>query len=68
MKAKEVMKKYNITRVTLSHWVKRGWIKVDILPSGRYNYIEIKEIYILSRLLIEKSCFFYVLKIKNLTL
>ncbi len=44
MKAKEVMKKYNITRVTLSHWVKRGWIKVDILPSGRYNYIEIKEI------------------------
>ena len=33
-----------------------------------YHYIEIKEIYILSRLLIEKSCFFYVLKIKNLTL
>lgn len=39
MKAKEVMKKYNITRNTLSNWVKRGLIKVDRTPSGRYVYL-----------------------------
>lgn len=38
MKAKEVMKKYDITRNTLSNWVKRGWIKVEKMPSGRYIY------------------------------
>jgi predicted site-specific integrase-resolvase len=42
MKAKEIMKKYNITRNTLSNWVKKGWIKVEKLPSGRYIYIDIK--------------------------
>jgi predicted site-specific integrase-resolvase len=42
MKAKEIMKKYNITRNTLSNWVKKGWIMVEILPSGRYIYIDIK--------------------------
>ena len=40
MKAKEVMKKYKITRNTLSNWVKKGWIKVDVLPSGRYIYLD----------------------------
>lgn len=40
MKAKEIMKKYSITRNTLSNWVKRGWIKVETTPSGRYIYIE----------------------------
>jgi len=44
MKAKEVMEKYNITRNTLSNWVKKGWIIVEILPSGRYIYKEIKKI------------------------
>jgi len=43
MKAKEIMKRYQITRNTLSNWVKRGWIKVEKMPSGRYIYIE-KEI------------------------
>ena len=43
MKAKQIMKKYQITRNTLSNWVKRGWIKVEKMPSGRYIYIE-KEI------------------------
>lgn len=43
MKAKEVMEKYKITRNTLSNWVKKGWIKVDILPSGRYIYLDKKE-------------------------
>ncbi len=39
MKAKEIMEKYNITRNTLSNWVKKGWIKVETLPSGRYIYL-----------------------------
>lgn len=38
MKAKEVMEKYQISRNTLCAWVKKGWIKVDVLPSGRYRY------------------------------
>jgi len=38
MKAKEVMSRFNITRNTLCNWVKKGWIEVDILPSGRYKY------------------------------
>jgi len=38
MKAKEVMKKYNITRNTLSNWVKKGLIDVSLTPSGRYIY------------------------------
>lgn len=38
MKAKEVLEKYQISRNTLSNWVKKGWIEVDILPSGRYRY------------------------------
>ncbi len=40
MKAKDIMKKYGITRNTLSNWVKRGLIKVDKTPSGRYIYID----------------------------
>lgn len=40
MKAKEVMEKYKITRNTLSNWVKRGWIIVEKMPSGRYIYFE----------------------------
>ena len=43
MKAKERMEKYNITRNTLSNWVKKGWIKVEKTPSGRYIYIDKKQ-------------------------
>jgi|APCry1669189844_1035258.scaffolds.fasta_scaffold35160_2 predicted site-specific integrase-resolvase len=43
MKAKEVMEKYQISRNTLCTWVKKGWIKVDKIPSGRYIYIDKKE-------------------------
>lgn len=39
MKAKEVMRKYNITRNTLSNWVKKGYIKVEKTLSGRYIYL-----------------------------
>jgi predicted site-specific integrase-resolvase len=40
MKAKEVIDKYNITRRTLSNWVKKGVIGVELTPTGRYIYIE----------------------------
>lgn len=36
-----MMLKYKITRNTLSNWVKRGWVKVEKMPSGRYIYIDI---------------------------
>jgi predicted site-specific integrase-resolvase len=40
MKAKDVLKKYDITRRTLTNWVKRGIIQVEKTPSGRYIYFE----------------------------
>lgn len=40
MKAKEVIKKYNITRRTLYNWVKNGVIEVEKTPTGRYIYID----------------------------
>jgi predicted site-specific integrase-resolvase len=43
MKAKEIMKKYKITRNTLCNWVKRGCIEVKKTPSGRYIYTEKNE-------------------------
>ena len=39
MKAKDVIKMYGITRNTLTNWVKKGLIKVDKTPSGRYIYL-----------------------------
>ena len=42
MKAKDIMEKYKITRNTLSNWVKKGWINIEVLPSGRYIYHDIK--------------------------
>lgn len=42
MKAKEVMKKYSITRRTLHNWVKSGVIEVEKTPTGRYIYIDKK--------------------------
>jgi predicted site-specific integrase-resolvase len=40
MKAKEVMKKYNITRRTLCNWVKKGVIGTEKTPTGRYIYFD----------------------------
>ena len=40
MKAKDVMEKYNITRRTLSKWVKKCVIEIELTPTGRYIYIE----------------------------
>lgn len=39
MKNKDVCKLYQISRLTLSLWVKNGKIKYNTLPSGRYDYI-----------------------------
>lgn len=43
MKASEIMKKYNITRPTLSAWVKENKIKYIKLPNGRYEYEELND-------------------------
>jgi len=39
LKASEVLKKFKISRNTLTNWVKKGLIKVKLTPSGRYIYI-----------------------------
>lgn len=41
MKAKEVLEKYQITRTTLSRWVKNGVIKHTMSPTGRYIYSDL---------------------------
>lgn len=38
MKANEVLQLLGITRMTLSSYVQKGYIKVTVLPSGRYFY------------------------------
>ena len=40
MKAKEVLEKLNITRPTLTKYVKQGLVKVDSVINGQYNYNE----------------------------
>lgn len=44
MKAKEVLSILQITRPTLTKYVKNGTIKVQVLPNGRYDYDE-KSVY-----------------------
>lgn len=38
MKAKEVLKELNITRPTLTKYVKQGLVEVDSVINGQYNY------------------------------
>lgn len=40
MKSKDVIRILNISRPTLTNYVKQGYIKVKVLPSGRYDYDE----------------------------
>ena len=40
MKAKEVMKILQITRPSLSKYVKQGLVKVDAIINGQYRYNE----------------------------
>jgi predicted site-specific integrase-resolvase len=39
VKAKDVMQRYQITRNTLSNWVKKGLIEYEVTPTGRYVYL-----------------------------
>ena len=38
MKSKEVLELLQITRSTLTKYVKEGIIKIEVLPNGRYDY------------------------------
>ena len=38
MKSKEFLKLLQISRPTLTKYVKKGWIKTQTLPNGHYNY------------------------------
>ena len=38
MKAKEVLKILNVSRPTLSKYVKQGLIRVDAIINGQYRY------------------------------
>lgn len=38
MKSKEVLELLQITRPTLTKYVKEGIIKIEVLPNGRYDY------------------------------
>lgn len=40
MRAKEVLKLLQISQPTLGDYVKKGYIKCDILPTGRREYDE----------------------------
>ena len=40
MKSNKVLKLLNITRPTLSSYVKKGWLKATMQPNGYYNYDE----------------------------
>jgi putative resolvase len=42
MKAKDAKKFYDVSYVTLREWAKSGKIPVEILPSGRINYLPSK--------------------------
>ena len=47
MKAKEVLKILDITRPTLSKYVKQGLIKVDATINGQYRYNDESVYYLL---------------------
>ena len=40
MKAQKVLKLLQITRQTLTKYVKDGILEVEVLGNGRYNYID----------------------------
>ena len=58
MKSKEVLKLLQITRPTLTKYVKEGIIKTTTLPNGRYNYDE-DSVYKLFNKGIERKTYIY---------
>lgn len=55
MKAHEVLKLLRISRITLSHWVKKGTIRISELPNGYYNYNEEDVYKILNKNVVRKN-------------
>jgi len=58
MKTKEVLELLQITRPTLTKYVKNGWIKVNVLPNGRYDYDE-ESVYKLFNKGVERKTYIY---------
>lgn len=58
MKAKEVMDLLRISRPTLSKYVKKGYIIVNQLPNGRYDYDE-KSVFNLFNNGVERKTYLY---------
>jgi len=58
MKAKEVLELLQISRPTLTKYVKEGIIKVNILPNGRYDYDK-ESVYKLFNKGVERKTYIY---------
>ena len=40
MKSGEVLKLLRISRPTLRRYIKKGWLRYEVMPNGQYNYNE----------------------------
>lgn len=58
MKANEVLKILNITRPTLTKYVKIGKINVIIKPSGQYDYVD-DDVFKLANISVNRKCVIY---------
>ena len=58
MKSKEVLELLQITRPTLTKYVKEGIIKTTTLPNGRYDY-DLKSVYKLFNKGVERKTYIY---------
>ena len=58
MKSKEILRILNITRPTLTRYLKLGYIKANTLPTGRYDYDE-KSVYNFLNKNIERKTYIY---------
>lgn len=58
MKAKDVLKILKVTRPTLTKYVKEGKLKVNVLPSGFYDYDE-DSVLALAKISTNRKCVIY---------
>jgi len=65
MKAKEVLRLLKISRVTLSSYVKKGYITVTKLPSGYYDYQEDSIYKLLNKKMERKNVIYTRVSTKN---